>query len=584
MIHYRIEVADAAAHLFHVTLTVAAPAADLALTLPVWIPGSYLVREFSRHLSGLQARQGGAARPLQQVSKNRWTVRCEGRGPLEVTYQVYAFDASVRTAWLTPDRGFFNGTSTCLAVEGRMDELHRVEIGELPPGWEIATGMRPVGSQRPRARSRTFEAADYDELVDHPFELGPFWRGRFTVAGVPHELVVSGAWPNADTARLLADTQRIVEAQVRFWHGDGAPPYERYVFMLYATEDGYGGLEHRASTALIAARKDLPRRGVAGKADGYVTLLGLISHEFFHTWNVKRLKPASFLPYDFQQENYTELLWFFEGFTSYYDDLFLLRTGLIDPARYLKLIGRTVSGVAATPGQEVQSVAEASFDAWVKYYRADENTPNATVSYYTKGSLVALLLDLALREKGRSSLDEVMRTLWAEAPGGGVDEALVLAVVRRLGGKAVADRLHGWVHERAALEVLPALSRVGVEPEAEPLTLAQELGLRVSEGPVTGVQVKTVLAGGAAAEAGVSSGDEILAVDGLRVRRLEDAAGWIAGGAACELLLVRGQRVMSLAVPARDAAERARVAPTGLRASAKAPAAVVARREAWLGL
>jgi predicted metalloprotease with PDZ domain len=583
MIHYRIEVADAAAHQFRVTLTVNAPAAETFLTLPVWIPGSYLVREFARHVSALEAKQGDAVRALHALSKNRWRVACDGREALVVTYLVYAFDASVRTAWLDAGRGFFNGTSLCLAAEGREDQPHRIELDGLPEGWEIATGMRAVGAQRPRARSRVFESASYDELVDHPFELGPFWRGRFLVRGVPHELVVSGAWPNFDGTRLLADTQRIVEAQVAFWHEDGPPPYERYVFMLHAVEDGYGGLEHRASTALIAARRDLPRVGVAGKNDGYVTLLGLISHEFFHTWNVKRLKPASFLPYDYQQENYTGLLWFFEGFTSYYDDQFLLRTGLLEPSRYLKLLARTINGVNATPGQLVQSVAEASFDAWVKYYRADENTPNATVSYYTKGSLIALLLDLALREKGRSSLDEVMRALWREAPGGGVDEALILAVVKRLGGRAVAEALRRWVHDRAALDVAPALARVAIESEVETLTLQQELGLRVSEGPVTGIQVKTVLAGGVAAEAGVSSGDELLAVDSLRVRRLDDAAGWVRPGAAMDWLVVRGQRVLALHVPARDAAERARVTPVNLRAAVKASAAAVERRRAWLG-
>jgi predicted metalloprotease with PDZ domain len=583
MIHYRIEVADAAAHRFQVTLTVTAPAAETFLALPVWIPGSYLVREFSRHLSGLEARQGDAVRELRPVSKNRWRIAAEGREALVVTYSVYAFDNSVRTAWLDPTRGFFNGTSLCLAVEGREDQPHRIELDGLPAGWDIATGMRAVGTNRPRARSRAYEAADYDEMVDHPFELGPFWRGSFLAGGIPHELVIAGAWPNVDTARLLADTQRIVEAQIAFWHDDHVPPYERYVFLLNAVEDGYGGLEHRASTALIAARKDLPRVGVAGKSDGYVTLLGLISHEFFHTWNVKRLKPASFLPYDYHQENYTELLWFFEGFTSYYDDQFLLRTGLVEPARYLKLIARTINGVAATPGQSVQSVAEASFDAWIKYYRADENTPNATVSYYTKGSLIALMLDLALREKGRSSLDEVMRALWKEAPGGGVDEALILSVVKRLGGRALAEQLQRWVHDRAPLDAVSALARAGIETEFDTLTLQQELGVRATEGPVTGIQVKSVLAGGAAAAAGLSSGDEILAVDGLRVRRLEDASGWVRPGAAFELLVVRGQRVITLAVPARAAGAREGATPVGLRAAPRANAAAVARRQAWLG-
>ena len=592
MIHYRIEVADAAAHQFKVTLTIADPAPDQQLSLPAWIPGSYMVREFARHLSRLEARQGTQARAIVALAKDRWSVATQGRAALVVTYFAYAFDASVRTAWLTDDRGFFNTTSLCLAVEGRTAEAHRVELVKLPPGWDVATGMtrvdagarsaKAVKAAKP-ARTQTFESADYDELADHPFELGPFWRGQFTSGGVVHEFVVSGAWPQFDGARLLADTQRICDEEIRFWHGSDKPPFSRYVFMLYASEDGYGGLEHRASTALIAARKDLPRLGVAGTSDGYVTLLGLISHEYFHTWNVKRLKPAEFLPYDYTQENYTELLWFFEGFTSYYDDLFLLRCGLIDAARYVKLIGRAMNGVRQSPGQHVQSVAEASFDAWIKYYRSDENTPNATVSYYTKGSLVALRLDLALRAGGKATLDDVMRALWHDAPGGAVTEALILKTVARLGGKAVAAELREWVHQRGELDVLGALGRVGVEVDVEASGLATELGLRLSEGPVTGIQVKAVLAGSAGAAAGLSAGDEILAVDGWRVRRLDDALAWIRTGAAFDLLVVRQQRVRTLRVAERNGDQRNDAAPRGLKLSASPNAATLARRNGWLG-
>jgi len=583
MIHYRIEVADAAAHQFKVTLTVAHPAPEQHLSLPVWIPGSYMVREFSRHLSLLQARQGSQPREVVQLAKDRWRVATTGHGALVVTWFVYAFDASVRTAWLSDDRGFFNATSVCLAVEGRTSEPQRVELYKLPAGWDVATAMTRVdpAAKAPKkakgapARTQVFESADYDELADHPFELGRFWRGEFTSGGVAHELVVSGAWPQFDGARLLADTRRICDEEIRFWHGADRPPFARYVFMLYATEDGYGGLEHRASTALIASRKDLPRLGVAGTSDGYVTLLGLISHEYFHTWNVKRLKPAEFLPYDYTQENYTELLWFFEGFTSYYDDLFLLRCGLIDAARYVKLVGRAMNGVRQSPGQHVQSVAEASFDAWIKYYRSDENTPNSTVSYYTKGSLVALRLDLALRAGGKATLDDVMRALWHDAPGGAVTEALILKTVGRLGGKAIASDLQEWVHQRGALDVLAPLARVGVEPEVETLNLATELGVRLSEGPVSGIQVKAVLAGGAGAAAGLSAGDEILAVDG--------SLAWTRTGAAFELLVVRQQRVRTLRVADRASELRGEAASRGLKLAASPNAATLARRAAWLG-
>jgi predicted metalloprotease with PDZ domain len=386
MIRYRIEAFQPHAHLYRVTLTVPRPAAQQRLSLPTWIPGSYLVREFARHLSQLTARQGARELPLEQLDKATWVARCEGRAALVVTALVYAFDTSVRAAFLDAQRGFFNNTALCLRVEGRETEPHRLELRGLPAGWQVATAMRALKVDA--AGRGLYEAADYDELVDHPFELGRFWRGRFEAHGVPHEYVVSGALPDFDGERLLADARRLCEAQIAFWHGEPRGrrkprvPFERYLFLHNLVEDSRGGLEHRASTALISPRRDMPARGVA-PGEGYTDLLGLVSHEYFHTWNVKRLRPAEFARYDYTQENYTELLWFFEGFTSYYDDQFLLRTGLVAAPRYLQLLSRSLAGLATSPGRRVQSVAQSSFDSWVKYYRADENTPNATVSYYT---------------------------------------------------------------------------------------------------------------------------------------------------------------------------------------------------------
>jgi len=574
MITYRVDVADPHSHHFRVTLSLPQPAAEQDLSLPVWIPGSYMVREFGRHLSGLEARQGRRPVPLEQLDKTRWRARCSGRAALTLSYLVYAFDTSVRTAFLDSRRGFFNGTSLLLRCEGRDDEAHGLEIGRLPAGWEVATGMSPKGPRR-------YEAANYDELVDHPVELGNFWRGQFSAGGVPHEFVVAGAWPNFDGQRLVEDTRRICEQQIRFWHGEdrSQPPFGRYVFMLNTVDEGYGGLEHRASTALIANRRDLPRRGSEAMSDGYATLLGLISHEYFHTWNVKRLRPAEFTRYDYTRENYTRLLWFFEGFTSYYDDLLLLRAGLIDSARYLKLLAKTVNAVATTPGRQVQSVAESSFDAWVKYYRADENTPNATVSYYLKGSLVGLALDLRLRAEG-GSLDAVMRGLWRRSHGGPITEADIAALLREVGGRDYGPELADWVHGRGDLPLAELFAGVGVDWRGERAGWAASLGLRLSEGPVTGVQVKAVLAGSAAAVAGLSAGDELLAVEGWRLRRFDDALGWIDRQQPFELLLVRDQRLLTLRIsPQADAPLAQTVA---LQWADKPPRAVMARRRGWL--
>jgi predicted metalloprotease with PDZ domain len=575
MISYRVTPADVHAHLYEVTLTVPAPAAEQRLSLPVWIPGSYLVREFARHLSGVSARQGREAVPLEQVDKATWVVRAGGRGALVVTYTVYAFDTSVRAAFLDAERGFFNGTGVCLRVHGREAEPHQLELAKLPKGWDMATSMPAVG------KKGVFEAAGYDELVDHPVELGRFWRGTFKAGGVPHEFVVAGALPDFDGDRLLADSRRICDAQIAFWHGKKKPHFKRYVFLLNAVDDGYGGLEHRASTALIAARRDLPQRGRAESSDGYVTLLGLISHEYFHTWNVKQLRPAEFERYDYTQENYTELLWFFEGFTSYYDDQFLLRTGLIDPARYLKLVAKTVSGVLAMPGRKVQSVAQASFDAWVKYYRGDENTPNSTISYYTKGSLVGLALDLTLRAEGRGTLDDVMRGLWARSGGGPVSEADIAAVLKEVSGRSMARELADWVHGTDDLPLQKLLARFGVGWSAQAPTLAQRLGLRVSESPLTGVKVTSVLRGGEGEAAGLSAGDELIAVDGWRIRRLDDATRVLPASGEVELLTVRDGRVRHLAavVPAAPDAGAVTLAP---EPATRLAAGALELRRAWL--
>ncbi len=578
MTTYRLDLPNPHTHQFRVTLTVARPAERQRLSLPAWIPGSYLVREFARHLSAIEATQGGQPVPLAQLDKATWMADCKPRGTLTVTYLIYAFDTSVRAAFLDANRGFFNGTSVFLRVEGREAEPQRLQIGALPRGWQVATAMSPV---KVDASGRgTYEAADYDELVDHPVELGTFWRGRFEARGVPHEFIVAGALPDFDGERLLADTKRICEAAIAFWHGRKAPPFQRYVFMLNAVDDGYGGLEHRASTALIAARRDLPQRERRELSDAQVTLLGLISHEYFHTWNVKRLKPRDFAPLDYTRENYTELLWFFEGFTSYYDDLLLVRAGLIDEARYLKLLAKTISGVLATPGRQVQSVAQASFDAWVKYYRGDENTPNATVSYYTKGSLVALALDLTLRSGGSGTLDDVMRALWASSSGGPISEADIEQALSSVAGRSLARELHAFVHGTDDLPLPELLQRFGVNWQHQPATAAQRLGLRAAESALTGVKATHVLRGGAAEAAGVCAGDELLAVDGWRIRRLDDALRLLEPGAASPLLVSRDQRVLSLSLELPET--QATAGNVTLAPDARPARAATALRRAWM--
>ena len=575
-LHYRIEPADLHAHLFHVTLTIAQPAAQQRVALPVWIPGSYMVREFAKNLQNLRATQGRRSVPLQQLDKATWQVDAAPGKPLVLTYAVYALDNSVRTAWLDASRGFFNGTSLCLQVAGQETLPHALELmsTRATATWHVATGLPAVATNTRGFGS--YMADDYDALVDHPFELGHFWSGEFKACGVPHRFVVAGAAPSFDGARLLADTQKICEAEIRFWHPRGKPPHTNYVFMLNAVDDGYGGLEHRNSTALICTRRDLPRVGDKRSSEGYTTLLGLISHEYFHTWNVKRLKPAAFAQFDYSRENYTHQLWFFEGFTSYYDDLLLRRAGLLDDAAYLRLLNKTINQVGQTPGRLVQSVAESSFDAWVKYYRQDENTPNATVSYYTKGALVALCLDLTLRAEGTTDLDEVMRSLFKRCKGGPMSEADLLDVLQLLAGRSLAPELAQWVHSTDTLPLQPLLERHGVAIHADPSHMAQRLGLRVAE--AGNIVVKTVLRGGAAEKAGFCAGDEWLGVElpgereGWRLQKLDDLALYAGSQLRMTALVSRDKRLLRLPL----------VVPEGVttwRLAARDAAALTA----WLG-
>jgi predicted metalloprotease with PDZ domain len=608
MIDYRIEVADVHSHRFEVTLRIAQPQAGQKLSLPVWIPGSYLVREFARHLSPIEARQGSRAIKVTPLDKATWLLDTKGSAAVTVRYQVYAFDTSVRAAFLDAQRGFFNGTSVFLKAEGFEHLPHQVKITGLPKAWQVATALPAIKVNAQGCGD--YQAPDYDALVDHPVELGTFWRGEFTVKGVRHELVVAGATPDLDAIKLLDDTRRICEAQIQFWHGRRKVPFDHYVFMLNVVDDGYGGLEHRQSTALICGRRDLPRLDKPLNKDNYTTLLGLISHEYFHTWNVKRLKPVEFAPYDYTQENHTRMLWFFEGFTSYYDDQFLLRTGLIDSSTYLKLLSKTINQVLSTPGRHEYSLAQASFDAWTRYYRPDENTANATVSYYTKGSLVALALDLTLRQlptrDGRQpTLDGVMLRLWqlgrpithADVAQALADEADQMPAGHGpIKGKTPAEAwlalLDRWTESCEDMPLSELLLVHGINWVSKAGSLPQRLGVRISDS--NGQQkVQAVMRGGIAESMGLSAGDELLALDEWRIKRSDDLSQWHDPKRAQKLLVCRDQRILALTLPAMQPNKGPKAKPLHQAAASgeviglalvdkQLDTHTAARRQAWL--
>ncbi|HEX7643954.1 MAG TPA: M61 family metallopeptidase [Burkholderiaceae bacterium] len=588
-ISYAIAPKDLAGHLFEVSLTVAAPAAEgQVFSLPAWIPGSYMIREFSRNIVQIRASSNGKKVALKKLDKHTWQA-APCHGALTLQYEVYAWDLSVRAAHLDQTHGFFNGTSMFLQAHGHEHVPHVVDI-QPPSGlkWRVATTLPELKAKR--YGFGTYIAADYDELIDHPVEMGTFELGSFKAHGVQHDVVFTGRVPNLDMARVTADLQKICEAQIALFEPRAKrAPMGRYVFMTMVTADGYGGLEHRASTALMCAREDLPVKGKPADSDGYRNFLGLCSHEYFHTWNVKRIKPAVFAPYDLRQETHTPLLWVFEGFTSYYDDLMLVRSGVIDEAAYLKAVAKTVNMVWRGAGRHKQSIADSSFDAWTKYYRQDENSPNAIVSYYTKGSLVALALDLTIRSetKGRKSLDDVMRTLWqrygrdfySPRGGRGVSEAELEALIEEVSGLKLKSRLDRWVRGTADLPLAELLAPFGIDLVVPGKEAKPGLGVRTArEG--NDCKLATVYEGQAAHKAGLSGGDLLVALDGLRVTaaNLDKLLERYRIGDTVTLHAFRRDELMSFSVklmaddvPKREMKVAGKQAPT------------VRARKAWLG-
>jgi len=532
---YRVDPYDPAGHRLRVVMTITDPdPAGQALALPAWIPGSYLIRDFARQVETIAATSGRRAVPMRKIDNHTW--RCAPvRGPLCVQYTVYAWDLSVRGAHVDDSHAFFNGASVFLAAKGRMDRPCLVEL--LPPAhtrcWKVYTSLPEAAGRAGAARRHGFgwyRAPDYDALIDHPVEMGTPQVARFIAHGAQHELVVTGLAPNLDLARLVRDVRRICAAQIAFFEPETRrAPFldasDRYVFLVTVTGDGYGGLEHRSSTALITTRQSLPSRADRAQTEDHRRFLGLVSHEYFHTWHVKRIKPAAFAPYDLWRENHTQLLWVFEGFTSYYDDLMLARAGVITRQAYLDLLAETISSVHRAPGRFKQSMTQSSFDAWTRFYKPDENSPNALVSYYTKGALAALGLDLMIRAQtgGRRSLDDVMRLLWQRYGRGfyldrahGVAEDAMPGLIHAATGVRVDRFLDQYVSGCADVPLQALFARHGIRLTWQ---RAQTPALHVRTRAATyGVQLATVYEGGAAHAAGLSAADELIAIDGLRVQ------------------------------------------------------------------
>ena len=510
MLHYQIEFDDYRQHLIHVTLRFVADPTQV-LSLPTWIPGSYLIREFSKHIESVRAYdEEGRLLEIQKFEKNKWRLFNTDHELITVEYDVYAYDLSVRGAYVDQTRLYVNPACACLGLEGQEDKAVEVELflpDELKH-FQLATGMASKSLVKGRF---TLKAKNYAELIDAPFELAEQTRFSFEAKGIPHEFVVSGKHA-MNAARMQQDIEKICATEISMF---GSAPFSNYTFMTMATANSYGGLEHPNSTSLISPREDLPKANEPEEpSEDYQRFLGLCSHEYFHSWLVKFIRPENFVNYDLNKEGYTSLLWIFEGFTSYYDDLILLRSDVISQASYIKLLKTQIDRYLQNPGRFVQSVSESSFDAWVKFYRQDENSNNAGTSYYNKGCLVALCLDLGLRLRG-SSLDALMRKLYENAQKGiQVHERTIVELCNELTGDNWIEQINHLINTTDELPLDQLFPEFGLSYSLKN-DKSLPLGLKLVEKP-EGVLVQSARRDGAAAQAGLSAHDVIIAIDGLK--------------------------------------------------------------------
>lgn len=510
MLHYQIEFDDYKQHLVHVTIRFLANP-NQELWLPTWIPGSYLIREFSKHIESVKAYdEAGRMLDIKKTSKNRWRLFNTDHELMTIEYDVYAYDLSVRGAYVDQTRLYINPACVCLALEGQEQSACEVEVflpDELKH-FQLATGLASKSLVKGRF---TLKADHYDQLIDSPFELADQTRFGFETHGIEHEFVISGPH-NANVDRLKADIEKICAAEINMF---GSAPFKNYTFMTMATGNSYGGLEHCNSTSLITPRDDLPKSNEPTEpSKDYQRFLGLCSHEYFHSWLVKFIRPENFANYNLHQEGYTSLLWIFEGFTSYYDDLILLRSGVISQKSYLDLLKAQIDRYLQNPGRFVQTVAESSFDAWIKFYRQDENSNNAGTSYYNKGALVALCLDLGLRLRG-SSLDALMRRLYENTQNGmQVNERTIFDLCKELTGDNWIEQINHLINTTDELPLDQLLPEFGLSYRVK-TDKSLPLGLKLVDKP-EGVLVQSARRESAGAKAGISANDVIIAIDGLK--------------------------------------------------------------------
>lgn len=502
-LEYTVSLQRAKSQLVDVTVRVPNPnGRAIGLRLPTWRPGKYLILDMAGTVYGVTAAgPGGEALVVRKTEKSAWRVEARGPGAVTVSYTVYANSLNDRTRHADGSHAFLDGSAVFMYTDELRDRPVRVRV-DAPEGWKVATGLAPDPTE-----DWAWVAPDYDVLVDSPLEIGEHHMLSFTVDGTPHDVVIWGP-VEVDDERVAAGFAKIVRAERDVFEGPGqALPYQRYVFIVHAQPGIGGGTEHLNSTVMDTRPSSFSSEGAF---DGF---LGLVAHEFFHTWNVKRLRPAGITPYDYQRENYTDLLWVSEGTTTYYSGVCRVRAGLLDADAYLGQLARTISGERRRPGEGVQSLAESSFDAWIKFNRSTPNDINTTVSFYTKGSLVSLMLDMELRRRTRNgvTLDDVLRAMYHDYPldRGGFTTEQLLAKLRVLSGSGFEGFFGAYVSGVEPLDLEGALETAGILLSPEEAGPGSYLG--ISE---RGGSVRTVRSDGPAFGAGVEVDDEIVTVDG----------------------------------------------------------------------
>ena len=500
---------------------------ELLLRLPAWLPGSYMIRDMAAEIQSLAILCGGQSLDGRKVDKSTWRVQLgEKERKVTVRYEVFAQDSSVRRAYLDSDRGFLTFSSLCLCPIGREEEAIEIEIREpkVANGWKVATELSPL--QIKENGFGRYQAENYDELIDSPMEIGPWQAIEFKAYGVYRRIILSGKVPPFDQQRLKSDVKCCAETVISFFEPKThKAPFASYSFFLNLSENLYGGLEHRASTALAASFFDLPIVGDKTISAGYAKLLELFTHEYFHAWWVKRVKPSVFIPYDLTQETYTNLLWVFEGFTSYYDALLTARSGATDTESYLKSLSETLNRHYLGSAKNRQSLAESSFDAWIKYYKVRTNRSRSVTSYYDKGALVAMALDAFIQKEsaGKHSLDDVLRYAWQQFKEvgkdyAGIDEEMMPELIFEATGIDVSEKIDRWVYGCEEPDYKRVLKTMGIDLTEEKLPVEREV-LQATLSGTNVLKVSQLDEAGAAELAGLCVGDELLAIDSIRVTK-----------------------------------------------------------------